>query len=272
MTFRDVYNSMNKSAAQMLTPEAQAAATPPPPAPPMGAPAGAPMPPPGAPMDPAMMGAPPMPGPGMPPPGAWMQDPMFMQLLQQSGVQIDPNTGTAIDTATGQPIPPQQLDQAYMMFIQQMMAQGGGAPMPPPPGAPMDPAMMGAPAADPTMGGMPQQGMLPDAGGQMPTPQDQANMIASIIMDSVNAVMDQKLAAVDKKISAFADKLDSIKAMLDDMVLNGSKQQKSTVDDSLNTQLQNQLRNAQPLQSSQMPKSASAQQKGSILSLLRSSK
>ena len=85
----------------------------------MGAPAGAPpmdpamaggMPPQGAPMDPSMMGAP------MGQPGAWMQDPMFMQFLQSMGVQVQPD-GTAIDP-NGQPVPPETMEQIYAQFQQ----------------------------------------------------------------------------------------------------------------------------------------------------------
>ena len=66
-----------------------------------------------------------------------INDPAVAQMLQQAGVQVDPATGSAMDTQTGQPIPPDQL----MMAINEMMTQmggmppaegmeGGGAPMP----------------------------------------------------------------------------------------------------------------------------------------------
>lgn len=140
MAYQDIFKSVNKTAAAMLTPEAQQAAMQPPPqdpsmgamppgAPPMdpsmmgGAPAGAPpmdpaamggMPPQGAPMDPSMIGAPAGASAGQP--GAWMQDPMFLQFLQSMGVQVQPD-GTAIDP-NGQPVPPEMMDQIYAQFQQ----------------------------------------------------------------------------------------------------------------------------------------------------------
>jgi len=142
MSFENIFKSINKKAAEMLTPEAQQAAVQPPQDPAMGAM------PPGAPMDPAMMGGAPAGAPpmdpsmgGMPPqgapmgqPGAWMQDQMFLQFLQSMGVQVQPD-GSAIDP-NGQPVPPEMMEQIYAQFQQEMaMQQGGGMP---PEGAPAE--------------------------------------------------------------------------------------------------------------------------------------
>lgn len=258
---------LNKKSAALLTPEAEAAAVPPQDPNAMGG-----MPPQGGmPMDPAMMGGQPPMDPsmmgGMPPqggmpmdpsmmqgaqmpqdqPGAWMQDPMFLQFLQQMGVQFD-QQGNAIDP-NGQPIPPEMLDQLYMSFQQQMKAQGGQPPMDPNTGMPIDPSMMGGDQN--AMGSMPmEQGMDPSAMEQdmgQGMPQDMMNNMASIIMDSVDSVIDQRMAALDKKISAFADKLDSIKSMLDDLALGtDTAVKKQQLDnDKLNAELEADLRGAQ---------------------------
>lgn len=252
---------LHKKSAALLTPEAEAAAVPPQDPNAMGG-----MPPQGGvPMDPSTMQGALMPQ-GQP--GAWMQDPMFIQFLQQMGVQFD-QQGNAIDP-NGQPIPPEMLDQLYMSF-QQQMAQQGGAPMDPSTmqggmpqdpsmlssqtsvdpntGMSMDPAMMGSDLN--AMGGISPEGMepsmlAPSAVGQG-MPQDMLNNMASIIMDSVDSVLDEKMAALDKKISAFADKLDSIKSMLDDLALGtdtvSKKQQLDN--DKLNAELEADLRGAQ---------------------------
>ena len=79
MTFRDVYNTVNKQAAAMLTPEAQQAAIESTQTPPMDPSMG--MPPQGAPMDPSMGGMPT--DPNMMPPEVVgqppMEDPQAMQ-------------------------------------------------------------------------------------------------------------------------------------------------------------------------------------------------
>ena len=293
---------LSKRSAALLTPEAEAAAMPPqdpnamggiPPQggmpmdpsmmggqspmdpsmggmPPQG---GAPMDPSmmqgGMPQDPSMMGGQPMPQ-GQP--GAWMQDPMFIQFLQQMGVTFD-QQGNAIDP-NGQPIPPEMLDQLYMSFQQQMAQQGGQPPMDPSMmqgGMPQDPSMMGGAPVDPNTGmtmdpsmmqdpnamsGMPPEGMDPSMQdpsamgqdmGQGMMPQDMMNNMASIIMDSVDSVLDERMAALDKKISAFADKLDSIKSMLDDLALgtDTSAKNQQLDNDKLNAELQADLRGAQ---------------------------
>ena len=166
---------MYKIAAAVLTPEAEQAAmggTPPqgaPMDPAMGG--GAPMDPGmmppdmggmppqgGAPMDPAMAGGMPPQGGGQIPPEI-LQDPMFMQFLQEAlGIMFDPNSGAFYDQQ-GQMVPPDIIMQAYQAF-QQQLQQMQGAPVPPQ-GATMDPA---------AMGGMPPQGgasMPPPTGGDM---------------------------------------------------------------------------------------------------------
>lgn len=287
--FTDFY----KQAAALLTPQAQAAAT----APQGGAPmdpsmmGGMPpqgMPSQGAPMDPAMMGGAPMPPAGGMPPqgmpmdpsmmggapmdpaamggmsqgapqGAWMQDPQFMQFLQQMGIQIDPQSGMAMGPY-GQPVPPQIMDQMYAEFQNQMAAaQQGG--MPPEQG--MSPE-----------GQMPPQGQTPQPGLDEQT----MNNMASIIMDSVDSVLEQKIATLDKKLTAFAEKLDSIKSLIDDLALGTDNVQKKEQlqNDKLNAELEEQLKTiqdlkAQPVQSTEDILKSAAQQKPvrSILDIMR---
>ena len=287
--FTDFY----KQAAALLTPQAQAAATAPQGGAPMDPAAMGGMPPQGAPMDPAMMGGAPMPpAGGMPmdpsmmggvppqgapmdpaamqgmpadpaamggaPQGAWMQDPQFMQFIQQMGIQVDPQSGMAMGP-DGQPVPPQIMDQMYAEFQNQMAAamQGGVPPQ-----------------------GAPEQGMSPE-GGQMPQPgldEQTMNNMASIIMDSVDSVLEQKMATLDKKLSAFAEKLDSIKSLIDDLALGADTMQKhqQLQNDKLNAELEEQLKTiqdlkAQPVQSTQDILKSAAQQKPlrSILDIMR---
>ena len=112
----------------------------------MGAPMGAPQG--GAPQgDPSQGGQPPSPGGGgggMPPEiQEVLADPNVQQMLQQAGFSIDPATGSVIDPATNQPMPPDQL----VPILEQLMggAQGG---QPADPNAP-PPAPEGAQAAQP---------------------------------------------------------------------------------------------------------------------------
>lgn len=278
--FTDFY----KQAAALLTPQAQAAATAPQGGAPMDPSMMGGMPPQGAPMDPAMMGGAPMPpAGGMPmdpaamqgmppqgapvdpaamsgaPQGAWMQDPQFLQFLQQMGIQIDPQSGMAMGP-DGQPIPPQIMDQMYAEFQNQMAAaQQGGMP--------------------------PQQGMPPEGQmspqGQMPQPgldEETMNNMASIIMDSVDSVLEQKMATLDKKLTAFTEKLDSIKSLIDDLALGTDNMQKKEQlqNDKLNAELEEQLKTiqdlkAQPVQSTQDILKSATQQKPvrSILDIMR---
>lgn len=277
--FTDFY----KQAAALLTPQAQAAATAPQGGAPMNPSMMGGMPPQGAPMDPAMMGGAPMPpAGGMPmdpsmmggapmdpaamggmsqgaPQGAWMQDPQFMQFLQQMGIQIDPQSGMAMGP-DGQPVPPEIMDQMYAEFQNQMAAaQQGGMP----------------PAQD-----MPQEGQMPPQ-GQMPQPgldEQTMNNMASIIMDSVDSVLEQKMATLDKKLTAFTEKLDSIKSLIDDLALGTDNMQKKEQlqNDKLNAELEEQLKTiqdlkAQPVQSTQDILKSATQQKPvrSILDIMR---
>lgn len=226
MNFQDIFKSVNKTAAAMLTPEAQQAAMQPPPQDPaaMGG-----MPPQGAPMDPAMMGAPAGAPPmdsaaaGMPPeamgapmgqPGTWMQDQMFLQFLQSMGVQVQPD-GSAIDP-NGQPVPPEMMEQIYAQFQQEMAAQQGAMP---PEGAPAE--------------GMPPEGapgeMPPEApmGDPVAMQEDVLNQMAGMIQDIIDSTMEEKMAVIDKKLSAYADKLDTIKMLLDDILTDSSKAEKA---------------------------------------------
>lgn len=175
---------MQKSAAAVLTPEAEQAAM----QPAAPAPGGAPMDPAmmaaapgGATADPAAMGAAPAatgPNGGQIPPEI-LQDQQFIQFLAQAmGIQLDQASGTFIGP-DGQPIPAEMIVQAYQEFQMQMQQGGmGGAPMDPAMagGAPMDPAAMSGAPADPAMqGGAP---MDPAAMGMAPggAPMDPAAM------------------------------------------------------------------------------------------------
>lgn len=146
----------------------------------------------GAPMDPNMQGGgmPMPPGGGapiqtVPGPNGEPIDPEtgFIVVDPQQGIEQDPMTGILFfkftgefATPDGQPMDPQQAQQA----IEQAMAQGG---MPPQGGAPMDPSMMGGdpsmqggmPPMDPSMmGGAPMDPAMmggdPNAMGGMPMP------------------------------------------------------------------------------------------------------
>ena len=289
-SFTDIYN-LQKQAAAMLTPQAQAAAMPPP-APPMPS-QGVPMDPAmmqggmppadpaamgGAPMDPSMMGGAPAPMPpqggapmdpamagGMPPPGAWMQDPMFAEFLMSIGFQQGPD-GNFIDP-NGQPIPPQMMDQIYMQYLMQM--QSGG--MPPQGGAPMDPAMAGGmpPAAPAAMGGMPPEGQMPPA----ELPPEIMEQISDMIQDIISSEFEQRFSTFDKKITAFNQKLDTIKTLLDDILVGGAKQSNEKAqEDSVNAQLERQLKSSQqteskPLQSTQQM--LTSRPSGNMLDIMR---
>ena len=267
-SFTDIYN-LQKQAAAMLTPQAQAAAMPPPapPMPPQG----------GAPMDPSMLGGAPAGDPatmggGMPPPGAWMQDPMFAEFLMSIGFQQGPD-GNFIDP-NGQPIPPQMMDQIYMQYLMQM--QSGG--MPPQGGAPMDPAMAGGmPPADPAamsgdpaaMGGIPPEGQMPPA----ELPPEIMEQISGMVQDIISSEFEQRFSTLDKKITAFNQKLDTIKTLLDDILVGGAKQSNEKAqEDSVNAQLERQLRSSrqtesQPLQSTQQM--LTSRPSGNILDIMR---
>ena len=255
MSFENIYKLINKQAAEMLTPEAQQAAMQPAPQDPaaMGAPmdpaAMGGMPPQGAPMDPAMMGAPagappmdPAMAGGMPPqgapagqPGAWMQDPMFMQFLQSMGIQVQPD-GSAVDP-NGQMVPPEMMEQIYAQFQQEMAAQQGGMP---PEGAP---AEAGMPPE-----GAPQEGTPPE--GEMSPPgmdEETLNQIASVVQEIVDATFEEKIAALDKKITAFTDKMDSIKMLLDDFLTDASHTEKKEAEEQarIDEDLEKDLKGAQ---------------------------
>lgn len=144
----------------------------------------------GAPMDTSMMGG--QPGGQIPP--EILQDQQFMAFLEQmGGVVFDPQSGQFIATASGQPVPPDMIMQAYQMFQQQMQAQGGQ------PGASMDPAMAqgGAPEEQP------QVGMPPE--------------FIEAIQSTVDAAIERYTAQIDKKIETLLDKLDVVKQALESM-------------------------------------------------------
>lgn len=164
---------LRKSAAAILTPEAEQAAVQPPQDPAMAQAAGMPA-------DPAMQGGMPPQDPaamgGMPPaasgpnggqiPPEIMQDQQFIMWLQQQGVVLDPQSGTFVDQMSGQPVPADAIVQAYQMYQQQMAGAQG---------APADPAAQGGmPPQDPAAA----QGGMPPQGGQLPPEilQDQAFM------------------------------------------------------------------------------------------------
>lgn len=228
MNFQDIFKSVNKTAAAMLTPEAQQAAMQPPPQDPAAVGG---MPPQGASVDPAMMGAPAGAPPmdpaaaGMPPeamgapmgqPGAWMQDQMFMQFLQSMGVQVQPD-GSAIDP-NGQPVPPEMMEQIYAQFQQEMAAQQGAMPPEAAGGMPSE----GAPAEG-APGEMPPEAPMEDPAAMQ---EDMLNQMAGMIQDIIDSTMEEKMAAIDKKLSAYNDKLDTIKMLLDDILTDSSKSEK----------------------------------------------
>lgn len=174
----------------------------------------------GAPMDPAMGGAPvgqppmdPSMGAAPMPPQGGTGDPIVDQLLAM-GFQVDPQ-GNVYDQ-NGQPVPPEQLQQ----IAQQIAAQMGGMP---PQGAPMDPAMQGAPMEQPPMDPSMGAPMDPNAA---PAPEaDPMVMMA----DMINTILDERMSNLDKRISAITDKLDTVRSLLEDILEN--KDRKSTSED-----------------------------------------
>lgn len=165
--------SQYKTAAAVLTPEAEQAAVG---APPAGMPPDAGMPPAGgAPMGGAPAGAPapggaPADGGQLPP--EIMQDQGFIQWLAQQGVMMDQASGQFIDQQSGQPLPPEIVMQAYQEYQAQMGAAQGGAPGGAPAGGAMPPEAGAAPAGPEGAAPAGPEGGAP-AGGGDPT-QDQA--------------------------------------------------------------------------------------------------
>ena len=176
------------------------------------------------PMDPSMGGAPPMDpamAGGAPPPQmdpAMLQqmqqalmDPNVQAMLEQIGIQVDPQRGP-IDMETGQVIPPDQM----LQILQELMAQ-----MPPPGaapgGAPMDPAMAGgAPPMDPAMAPAPPPPMAPPmpkaaedmTGGGMPVA-PAAPMDAPPMPQEQGGDIEARLTALEEQVGEMAAKLEA---------------------------------------------------------------
>ena len=217
-----LYWHLLKRAAAVMTPEAMQAG--PAGMPPQSAPMDPSvmqggMPPQGAPMDPSMMQ-----GGGLPP--EILQDQAFVQLLQQSGVMLDPQSGMFMDPS-GQPVPPEMIVQAYEAYMQGQQAGQAGPGGMPPQGAPMDPSMaqgamppQGAPM-DPSMvpegpEGMPPQGAPaggPEAAGMLPEPV--MNAISSIVASTVEPAVQDLASQLGQALSDLAAKIDELSARLD---------------------------------------------------------
>ena len=263
MSLYSAFNSrFTKRAAAVLTPEAEQAAMqggmgPQGGMPPQGAPTdpsmmGAPqqgmmppggdmggMPPQGAPVDPAMAG-------GAPPPPELLQNPQFMQFLQEAtGIAFDQQSGQFIDMQQGQPVPPDVIMQLFQQFMQQTggMPPGGDMGGMPPQGAPTDPSMMGAPQQGMTppggdMGGMPPEAAQPPQGPEgMEMPPEIMQQVQKTVDDSIRAFS----AQLDKKLSALLDKIDVIKDAIEEY--NNTDDRRSTADKEELRGLQEDLRN-----------------------------
>ena len=168
------------------------------------------MPPQGAPMDPAMAG-------GAPPPPEILQNPQFMQFLQEAmGIAFDQQSGQFIDMQQGQPVPP----DVIMQLFQQFMQQTGGMP----------------PGGD--MGGMPPEAAQPPQGPEgMEMPPEIMQQVQKTIDDSIRAFS----AQLDKKLSALLDKIDVIKDAIEEY--NNTDDRRSTADKEELRGLQEDLRN-----------------------------
>lgn len=201
--------AMPPEAAAGAPPPADAGAMPPP-AGPLPPEAGAGM----APPPPADAGAmPPEAAGGMPPEGGapaggdMFQDPEFMAFLQDMlGVQVDPQSGQAFDLQTGQPIPPEELEQIYQQF-QQQMAQGG---MPPEGGAPAGPE-----------------------GGAFPPE------VAEQFQSMIDASLENFTAQLDKKLETLMDKLETVKMAIE--AIRDTDDQRAKQEKDHNKQLQDEI-------------------------------
>jgi hypothetical protein len=114
--------------------------------------------------------------------GAPMGEPVpqeIIPILQQMGIQVDPQTGMAVDPETGQPIPTEMV----MQVLQENGMLGGG-----------DPAMGGPPmGGDPAMGGDPSMGgpapMPPEPAPAPPEPLLPPDSIAMASKEEFKAIM-----------------------------------------------------------------------------------
>lgn len=250
-------SGFRKRAAALLTPEAEQAAAggmPPQGGAPMDpamAQGGAPMdpamaggmPPQGAPMDPSMQGGAPMDPAamggapmdpamqgGMPPQGgaptgdisALLQDPMFMQFLQQAlGAVVDPASGSVMGP-DGAPIPPDQLMQIYQVFQQEMAAQGGQPGGMPPEGE--DPAaMVGAPE---------------DMGGMDPAMMADPQQLVDMVLSTVDTIIGEQMSIIEKKLSTILNKIES---MQKDILMLAEDDTRTRKDKEEDTALQDEL-------------------------------
>ena len=287
-----LYWHLLKRAAAVMTPEAMQAG-----------PAG--MPPQGAPMDPSMMqgGMPPQGAPmdpsamqgGMPPQGApvdpsmmqggglppeILQDQAFVQMLQQSGVMLDPQSGMFMDPS-GQPVPPEMIVQAYEAYMQGQQAGQAGPGGMPPQGAPMDPSMaqgamppQDAPM-DPSMvpegpEGMPPQGAPaggPEADGMLPEPV--MNAISSIVASTVEPAVQDLTSQLGQALSDLAAKIDELSARLDAEKKEGTPSAEDVLRSEIEKDLQQQQQQQQLPQEEAVPQMKAASVSGSARSQLK---
>lgn len=234
---RDIYRDMLKTAAAVMTPEAMQAG--PAGMPPQGAPMDPSMmqggmppmdpsmmqPPQGAPMDPSMMqgGMPPQ-GGGLPP--EILQDQLFLQALQQTGIMVDPASGMAVDQS-GQPLPPDMIVQAYQAFKQGQ--QEGAA------GMPAGEAPVAAPA------GM-DAGMPPAPGpaaGGLGLPEDAMNAISSVVVSAIEPALQDLAAQIGQALSDLNAKIDSVVSRL-------PEEKRDDAEDALRKEIENDLQSTRP--------------------------
>ena len=124
-----------------------------------------------------------------------MQDQQFMAFMTQAmGAQADMQSGMFIDPATGQPIPPDLVMQAYQQFQQQMGGVGaqGGADMAASQQPPMDAGQ--------------------EAAGMQLPPE-----VMEQLQSAVDASIQNYTAQLDKKIETLLDKLETVKQALESM-------------------------------------------------------
>ena len=286
-----LYWHLLKRAAAVMTPEAMQAG--PEGMPPQGAPMDPSMmqggmPPQGAPMDPSMMqgGMPPQ-GGGLPP--EILQDQAFVQMLQQSGVVLDPQSGMFMDPS-GQPVPPEMIVQAYEAYMQGQQAGQAGPGGMPPQGAPMDPSMaqgamppQGAPM-DPSMaqagpGEIPPQGAPvdpsmvqgaptggPEADGMLPEPV--MNAISSIVASTVEPAVQDLASQLGQALSDLAAKIDELSARLDAEKKEGAPSAEDVLRSEIEKDLQQQQQQQLP-QEEAVPQMKAASVSGGARSQLK---
>ena len=86
--------------------------------------------------------------------------------------------------------------------------------------------------------------MPPEAPAEMP--EETLNQIAGVVQQVVDATVEEKIAALDKKLTAFTDKIDAIKMLLDDILVDNAKADKSEAEEgaALDAELEKDLSSA----------------------------